>query len=169
VDGSKPASSRLCYKGTPRASLWRLPRPVSLVVLLLSLPAGGCSFSYQLGNLFDKDEPEHTGSLASQRRPPPTKPAALPPDTDLAYARAAAANLLAKEGETRSAPWENPHSGARGTVSPLAAAYTQDGVICRDFLASYLRPGEESWLQGEACRADHGKWEVRTLRPWKRT
>ena len=118
--------------------------------------------------MFGKDEPEHTGTVAA-KRPPQTKPVDLPPDADLAYARAVAAKLLAKEGETKSAPWENPQSGARGTVSPLASAYTQHGLTCRDFLASYVRPGEESWLQGEACRADQGKWEVRTLRPWKRT
>ena len=65
-------------------------------------------------------------------------------------------------------PWENPKTGARGTITPLAAAATQAGVTCRDFLASYVRNGSESWLQGEACRA-RGKWEVRNLRPWKNT
>jgi hypothetical protein len=35
----------------------------------------------------------------------------------------------------------------------------------RDFLASYVKNGSESWLQGEACRAERGKWEVRNLRP----
>ena len=48
-------------------------------------------------------------------------------------------------------------------------AASQDGVTCRDFLASYVKNGTESWLQGEACRAGRGKWEVRTLRPWKST
>jgi surface antigen len=38
-------------------------------------------------------------------------------------------------------------------------------VTCRDFLASYVKNGSESWLQGEACRAERGKWEVRNLRP----
>jgi surface antigen len=66
-------------------------------------------------------------------------------------------------------PWENPSTGARGTITPLAAAASQDGVTCRDFLASYVKNGAESWLQGEACRAGRGKWEVRTLRPWKST
>ncbi len=65
-------------------------------------------------------------------------------------------------------PWENPHTGARGTVTPLAAAYSQDGTTCRDFLASYVRNGAESWLQGEACRGRQGRWEVRQMRPWRR-
>ena len=50
-------------------------------------------------------------------------------------------------------------------VTPLASTYQQDGITCRDFLASYVRNGSESWLQGEACRAERGKWEVRNLRP----
>jgi surface antigen len=51
----------------------------------------------------------------------------------------------------------------------LASAYSQDGVTCRDFLASYVQNGSESWLQGAACRTERGKWEVRNLRPWTKT
>ena len=54
-------------------------------------------------------------------------------------------------------------------MTPLATAYTQDGFVCRDFLASYVRQGSEAWLQGEACRLHQGKWEVRKLRPWKKS
>ena len=56
-----------------------------------------------------------------------------------------------------------------GTVTPLASAHHQGGTTCRDFLASYVKDGSESWLQGEACRVARGKWEVRNLRPWKNT
>ena len=66
-------------------------------------------------------------------------------------------------------PWENVKTGARGTVTPIASAYTEHGMTCHDFLASYVKNGAESWLQGEACRAGRGKWEVRNLRPWQRT
>ena len=44
----------------------------------------------------------------------------------------------------------------------------QDGFTCRDFLASVVREEAEAWLQGEACRVHHGKWVVRTMKPWKR-
>ena len=66
-------------------------------------------------------------------------------------------------------PWENPSTGARGTITPLATVYNQDGATCRDFVASYVENGSESWLQGEACRVARGKWEVRKMRPWKST
>ena len=132
--------------------------------MALAVSLGGCSLSYQLDSLFTKKANEVTGSL----RPKPA--AAEPPaEGDLAIARAAATEVLAKGGKDVSMPWENPSTGARGTVTPLAAAYDQDGATCRDFLASYVKNGNESWLHGAACRAARGKWEVRNLRPWKHT
>jgi hypothetical protein len=131
------------------------------------LGLSGCGFSYQLENLFaKKGGEEHTSSL----RLTTPKPAPEPPgEGDLAIARAAVNEVLTKGGKDVSLPWENPRTGARGTITPLASAYSQDGVTCRDFLASYIRDGAESWLQGAACRAARGKWEVRSMRPWKNT
>jgi surface antigen len=91
------------------------------------------------------------------------------PVGDLAAARAAVSEALGKTGRDGSVPWEDPATGARGTVTPLSSAYNQDGTTCRDFLASYVRSGAESWLQGEACRSGQGRWEVRHMRPWRRT
>jgi hypothetical protein len=138
-------------------------RLVPLCASVLAL--GGCS--YQLDSLFAKKaEAEQTGAL----RPAAPKPVAEPPaEGDLAIARAAVSEVLSKGGKDSSMPWENPSTGARGTITPLATASSQDGVTCRDFLASYVKNGAESWLQGEACRSGRGKWEVRTLRPWKST
>lgn len=93
----------------------------------------------------------------------------MPPASDLAYAKLAAAEVLSRGAKDSSQPWENPQSGARGTVTPLAASYRMEGALCRDFLASYVAEGAESWMQGEACRGGKGKWEVRRLKPWRRT
>ncbi len=152
---------RFRYIGTAPSRLWRRLTPVA--ILLVALPAGACS--YQLGSLIgDKsaDKGEVTGAIA----PTAKSAAALPNDNDLDLARAAAAQALAADG--KSVPWENPRTGARGTITPIANAYTQDGFVCRDFLASYVHAGNEAWLQGEGCRVHQGKWEVRTLRPWKK-
>lgn len=159
---------RARYNGTRVASLWR--RLLPAVALLLALPAGACSFSYQLGSLFGPDsKSDATGSLASSATPATGEPTIeLAAAGDLAFARAAATRALSLDGKTTSIPWENPSTGARGTVTPLASAYTQDGFVCRDFLASYVRQGAESWLQGEGCRVHRGKWEIRALRPWKK-
>jgi surface antigen len=141
----------------------------TLMLIALAASCGGCSFSYQLGSLFGKDDDNPaavTGSLAPvSDSGKPTS--GLPPDVDLAYARAAATEILGREKHD-SAHWENPRTGARGMVTPIADAYTQDGLTCRDFLASYVHAGSEAWLQGEACRVHQGVWEVRSLKPWKR-
>ena len=110
------------------------------------------------------DHSEQTGSLKPAKTTDSLESAALPPEQDLALTKAAVHDVLSREGQNTSVPWENPRTGARGTVTAVAAAYTQDGVVCRDFLASYVHDGAESWLQGEACRAQRGKWEVKALR-----
>jgi hypothetical protein len=133
---------------------------------LLALGTGGCSFSYQLDSLFGKnDDALVTGAIP---RPAPRPITGMPPEGDLAFARAAVSEVLSRGGKDASAPWENPTTGARGTVTPVASAYDQDGTTCREFLASYERDGSAAWLQGQACRAK-GKWEVRHMKPWQRT
>ena len=87
-------------------------------------------------------------------------------NTDLAVATAATTALLERDGD--SGPWENPLTGARGTITPLATAYRDNGIECRDFLASYVRERAEAWMQGEACRNGFGRWEVRNFKPWRR-
>jgi surface antigen len=140
----------------------------SAPALALAIALGGCSLSYQLDTTFAKGrgevEPEYTGAI---RRT--TRAEATSHDGDLAAARTAVAAALAKGGKDTSMPWENPATGARGTITPLASAYSRDGTTCRDFLASYVRNGSESWLQGEACRGYQGRWEVRQMKPWRRT
>jgi surface antigen len=107
------------------------------------------------------DDGEATGSIAQAAEKPPT-------EADLAFARNAASDVLTKGGKDFSQPWENPETGARGSVTPIAAAYTSEGRICRDFLASYVNGRSESWLQGGACKSGHGQWEIHTLKPWKK-
>ena len=129
------------------------------------LASGGCSISYQLDSFFGGDKSDVTGSIT----PPPGSKQAddLPPDADLAYAKAAVSEVLSRGSKDASLPWENPNTGARGTITPLATAYSQNGKTCRDFLASYVKGKSEAWLQGEACRHHKGAWQVRSLKPWK--
>ena len=87
-------------------------------VLMLAFTAGGCSFSYQLGSMFEKSkEPqasvETTGSIPAPATTTNSKSRVA--DSDLAYARAAASEVLRRGGEGTSQPWENPATGARGT------------------------------------------------------
>jgi surface antigen len=157
------------HSSTARARPWHRRRAALMAALMLAWASGGCSFSYQLGSLLEKGKDEPAGEVTG------SMPAAAQPgdrnldDADLAIARAAAAEVLSRGGKDTSIPWENPDTGARGTVTPIASAYNQDGLVCHNFLASYVRAGAESWLQGEACRLREGRWEVRSLKPWRRS
>lgn len=126
----------------------------------------GCSTEVKLPGMFGDDKPVQTGSILSPSSP---EGPGLPPASDLAYAKVAAAEVMKSGSGDASLPWQNPASGARGTVTPVAAAYRVEGALCRDFVASYVAEGTESWMQGEACRASRGRWEVRNLKAWRRS
>jgi len=156
------------------ARLWRalsIRFPLCPVIAALALASGACSMPIGSLNGKDEDKAERTGSIAATPVAATAGPAIAegPAETDLAIARATASEVLGRGGKDTSAPWENPKTGARGTVTPVASSYTQDGFTCRDFLASYVRAGSEAWLQGEACRMHQGQWKVRSLKPWKRS
>jgi surface antigen len=138
-----------------------------LAVILLGLSEGGCSF--RLGSMFEKDKGDAsdvTGSIGPVAR---IKDDTNLTDADMALARNAASDVLSRGGKDASQPWENPETGARGSVTPLATTYSSEGRICRDFLASYVRGANEGWLQGEACQQGQGPWEIRQMKPWKRS
>lgn len=161
------ASTRACRRQAYRRWRWaRRCRPaartLSLCTALLGLAAGGCS--YQLGSLVENGEDKIKQSAAAG-----DPAAAGPSESDLAQAGAAVTDALAKNPKTTTTKWENPATGARGTITVVAAAYDQDGGVCRDFLASYVQDSNDTWLEGAACRSRDGRWEVRRLTPWKRT
>jgi surface antigen len=126
---------------------------------------GGCSVS-RSNDAFAQVEGDKdvTGSIG--RAAPTTEE---PTEADLAFARNAASDVLTSGAKDSSQPWANPSTGARGSVTPLATAYTTEGRTCRDFLASYVNGTSETWLQGAACRSEHGRWDVHTLKPWRKS
>jgi len=128
----------------------------------MTLAVAGCSVTTQLGSFLGKDKPDADATVS------PAQPLAATADvTDLTVVQTVAAAMLSA-GET-AAQWENPATRARGTITPIASNYAQGGTQCRDFLASYVREQSESWLEGEACRNQSGRWDVRSLSPWKRS
>lgn len=114
----------------------------------------------------DDSDGDQTGSIA---RPGDHVAAADSSESDLAYARAVAEETMAHGKKDSSVPWQNPETGATGNITPLATAYTEAGLSCRDFLASYVHGASQDWLQGAACRSIAGKWEVKRLKPLSRS
>ncbi len=168
---------RLLYNdnGTAALRLCRLPwwarsmpfKPIAAILLFMAV--SGCS--YQLASLVSTDEsgPQATGTINPSANPSSAALSKNSPqaELDLAYARAAAAEALSRGSRDTSLPWQNPHSRARGNITPLATSYSEAGMACRDFLASYMHGESQDWLEGAACRTTSGAWEVRRLKPLK--
>ena len=135
--------------------------------MLSALSTAGCA--YQLDTSFSKADAdvEQTGSTGRAERQVAAANMVAPSEADLVYARAVAADIMGHGAKDASVPWKNPNTGAGGNITPLAAPYSEGALTCRDFLASYVHGEAQAWLQGEACRTTHGKWEVRSLRPFK--
>jgi len=153
------------YKTWGRVGLSAIgPAGAVMTLILIGAGLGGCSLSRTDGAFARMDDNETTGSLGPAQGSGPA-----PTETDLAFARNAASDVLTKGDKDASQPWENLETGARGSVTPLAEAYISDGRTCRDFLASYVNGSNESWLQGAACQIGReGRWEIHTLKPWRR-
>jgi surface antigen len=117
--------------------------------------------------MFEKNDAasEQVGATGSIDHAVRSAEAGIPSESDLAHARAAASDAVAREANDSSIPWSNPESGAGGNITPLGKSYSQGELRCRGFLASYTHGAAQAWLQGEACRMASGKWEVRNLRP----
>ena len=162
---TRPATSLALYRAWGRLGLSSIAIKIGskgavLTLILLGLSTGGCSLWRGEGP-FARAEGEVTGTLGERDHEPT--------EGDLAFARNAASDVLTRGDKDSSQPWENPLTGARGSVTPLAAAYSaDDGRTCRDFLASYVNGKTESWLQGAGCHAGGGRWEIHTLKPWRR-
>jgi surface antigen len=166
---ARRASFKAPYSDVAARCLWQAARRLIACIAALTLAAtsGGCSYSYKLGTASGEDRPERAAS--ADKAAVQSAAAIEAPEGDLALAKAAAAELLRLGSKDASLPWRNPRTGAHGTVTPIATSYTRDGVTCHDFLASHVQADKQSWYQGDACRGQGGRWEVRDIRPLQRT
>lgn len=158
-------SAEALYRAWRRVGLSAIRRSGLVVTaILVGALGGGCSFSRSdtAASYAKAEDSDLTGSIARPARD------TAPTETDLAFARNAATDVLAKGDKDSSQHWENPETGARGSVTPIAQSYAaEDGRKCRDFLASYVNGTTESWLQGAGCQSSRGRWEIHTLKPWR--
>ena len=149
--------------------LWRAGAAVGL--LAMALASGGCSMSYQLNSynlssIFGgsgskakantgADTSDITGSIG--RRPATKTAAKLPPTDDLAYAKAAVSKLLALGRKYASLPWENPATGARGTITPITSRLCRRRWPDLPRFPGELHQGQSAVLAaGRGLQAPHG-------------
>jgi surface antigen len=158
------------------ASLLSVPFAAGLIAMLL----GGCSM--QLSSLLpggvsdtgptiirnNPNSDETTGSIPltmASTRDIPMGMSAI----DWPLAQAALKEALARTDDGPSVPWSNPANGAHGTVTPIASAFTKDGLPCRNFIASHVKDGVETWSEGLACRVNAHTWEVKSVKAIKKS
>ena len=143
-----------------------------LILLVAGLATGGCSTSFPLSSLIPgmqaeklADKDEITGSLSMQH------PAAGREMTnaDWTVAMASLREALARKEDGASISWQNPTTSSRGTVSPVSAAFVQDGFNCRNFMVSHFKTERENWYEGTACRTHRGQWDVQSTRPLQKS
>jgi surface antigen len=56
--------------------------------------------------------------------------------------------------------WNNPDSGARYEVTPTRTYYEGSDAPCRDFTTQAVIDGRQESVQGTACRASDGTWQM---------
>lgn len=141
---------------------WALP--VARIVALAAFAGAlaGCSIAIPIAPLYSAED-EVTGSID---KPEPL--AAEIDAEDLPYADLALASALDPKGKGAAVAWAGTNSGAKGSFTPVAAAYRlADGSVCRAFIAEIETSTVRHALQGSACRPANGVWRVKDLRPWK--
>src|ERR1700685_470372 len=115
--GNRHASAQSPYSN--RSGRLRLSLMLAAAVAVLcGLAVGGCSF--QLHSLLAKDDADgdQTGSIGrAGAQVAAATDTAQPLEADLAYARAAAAEVVAHGGKDSSVPWRNPEDGAGGNIT----------------------------------------------------
>jgi surface antigen len=186
VDGTvvKGSNARSAYHGS---SVFGASRNIPALVLAVAMAGCSMSFPSLLGEkdgdksspstsaAFDarsekagKADGDITGSLPLQPAAAASAKGALSP-IDWAIAKSALRDVLGRGEAGSSQPWENPTTGARGTVTPVAQIYEKDGFPCRNFILGGVRNGRESWFEGTACRIHRGNWDVMTTRPLQKS
>lgn len=130
----------------------------ALVALVLAIPGAGCGVSLPLASLV----PEPGDVLTTGSLPRARSLGLLPQSEDWRRASAALATALDPQGNGARVSWDNPESGAAGSIAAADAPYLEGDLVCRRFAAvTRLGQSEESYA-GHACRNGPGDWRIRS-------
>ena len=80
----------------------------------------------------------------------------------------AATDALTKGGKDTSQPWENPDTGARGSVTPLSQAYSPRTAAPAGISWQATSTARRKLAAGRRLQGRQGRWEIHTLKPWRR-
>jgi surface antigen len=72
-----------------------------------------------------------------------------------------AANQAFEYGQTgRRSTWQNPDTGASGSVTPTRTYQIESGQYCREYTQEIQVGGERQQSYGTACRQPDGSWKI---------
>ena len=72
----------------------------------------------------------------------------------------AAANQAQAAPIGQTIAWNNPQTGASGTVTPTREGETYGGQYCREFQQTITIDGRAERAYGVACRQPDGSWKI---------
>ena len=142
---------RLPYIKELRRRAYGALRRKALAALTLGAASAGCSLSYTARQPCSAPSSDVTGSITLATGAKPSRANCRPKPISPLPA-AAVSEVLRRGRKDASQPWENPGTGARGTVTPhRRRLYARTAHLPR-FPRELRRGSAQSWLQGEACK-----------------
>lgn len=80
---------------------------------------------------------------------------------DLTYYNQASQQALETGPSGQALPWNNPDSGASGSVTPSKYYQTSGGQYCREYTQTIQVGGKSQQGVGTACRNEDGTWQIK--------
>lgn len=151
LEASRPVIRGARFNSTSLAAAW-------MSTACLAFALAGCSMSMQIASLTASND-DATGSI------PKASFAHFLDAEDLRRAKAALDTALDPQGNGSLVGWANPESGAKGSFTPIGAAYPSDAKICRVFLSQIDRKGNARSMRGTACSEKAGDWAIAEINP----
>jgi hypothetical protein len=63
--------------------------------------------------------------------------------------------------------WNNPQTGHRGRIRPVASAFKREGALCRVVIARIEATDGDRSLEAVGCNRDGGAVAISDVAPWK--
>lgn len=82
---------------------------------------------------------------------------------DAAIAEATLKRALESQVSGTPVRWDNPDSGATGTVKPIRTFKNHNDQFCREYERVETTGGRTESVSGIACRSDDGAWRTRAV------
>lgn len=144
--GRMPALPEPDFTAPPVAS-WRRFAPYAAIAATVALLIGA-GLGFGTGDFLARRNFE----LASEQRA-----------RDSALAEATLRRALETQVSGTPVSWENPDSGASGTVKPTRTFKNQSDQFCREYERVETNSARTETISGIACRGEDGQWRTRAV------